>query len=76
MLAIDKEYMSGVKVCITEWCRCGEVAEWLKAPLSKSGKAAMSSWVQIPPSPHRLGLNLTVSANEPSGYAVVYCSVA
>ena len=32
----------------TAW---GGVAEWLKAPLSKSGKATMSSWVQIPPPP-------------------------
>jgi hypothetical protein len=30
----------------------GEVAEWLKAPLSKSGILAKpGSWVQIPPSP-------------------------
>lgn len=30
----------------------GEVAEWLKAPLSKSGKGETPSRVRIPPSPH------------------------
>ena len=29
----------------------GEVAEWLKAPLSKSGIPLRVSWVRIPPSP-------------------------
>src|ERR1035437_6029009 len=29
----------------------GEVAEWSKAPVSKTGKGESSSWVQIPPSP-------------------------
>jgi hypothetical protein len=30
----------------------GEVAEWLKAPLSKSGILSKTgSWVRIPPSP-------------------------
>ena len=33
-------------------CGPGEVAEWLKAPLSKSGILSKTgSWVQIPPSP-------------------------
>ena len=29
----------------------GEVAEWLKAPVSKTGRGENSSWVQISPSP-------------------------
>ncbi len=33
----------------------GEVAEWLKAPLSKSGiPPKVGSWVRIPPSPPSL----------------------
>ena len=32
----------------------GEVAEWLKAPLSKSGIPLRVSWVRIPPSPPHL----------------------
>ena len=31
----------------------GEVAEWSKALVSKTSKGESSSWVQIPPSPHR-----------------------
>ena len=31
--------------------RMGEVAEWLKAPVLKTGVAATSPWVRIPPSP-------------------------
>lgn len=29
----------------------GEVAEWLKALVSKTGRAQQPSWVRIPPSP-------------------------
>ncbi len=29
----------------------GNVAEWLKAPDSKSGNGVICSWVQIPPFP-------------------------
>ena len=29
----------------------GQVAEWLKAPVSKTGKPARASWVRIPPCP-------------------------
>lgn len=29
----------------------GGVAEWLKAPVSKTGRGESSSWVQIPPPP-------------------------
>ncbi len=29
----------------------GEVAEWLKAPVSKTGIPVRVSWVRIPPSP-------------------------
>lgn len=29
----------------------GWVAEWLKAPVLKTGKGATPSWVQIPPHP-------------------------
>ncbi len=31
--------------------RFGEVAEWLKALVSKTGRRATVSWVRIPPSP-------------------------
>ena len=38
--------------CNTMGGNRGEVAEWLKAPLSKSGILAKpGSWVRIPPSP-------------------------
>ena len=30
----------------------GDVAERLKAPVSKTGRGENLSWVQIPPSPH------------------------
>ena len=38
---------------------CGEVAEWLKALVPKTGKAAMLSRVRISPSPPRL-INLNI----------------
>src|SRR5690349_459166 len=31
--------------------RCGEMAEWFKAPVLKSGMGASPSWVRIPLSP-------------------------
>ena len=31
----------------------GEVGEWLKSPLSKSGRLERASRVQIPPSPQK-----------------------
>ena len=43
----------------------GEVAEWLKAPLSKSGDGATRPRVQIPPSPLRKNL---CKANALQGY--------
>ena len=30
---------------------CGEVAEWSKAPVLKTGERASVPWVRIPPSP-------------------------
>ena len=47
----------------------GEVAEWLKAPVSKTGRVARSSRVQIPPSPQKSeiafrGRNRTVANHE------------
>gem|GEM_PF-4950467 len=33
--------------------RPGEVSEWFKVPLSKSGVALWQPWVRIPPSPWR-----------------------
>lgn len=36
----------------------GEMAEWLKAPLSKSGMGETSSRVQIPLSPQNINLHI------------------
>ena len=33
---------------------CGEVTEWLKVPVLKTGKGSRPSWVRIPPSPPNL----------------------
>ena len=51
--------------CRDAHCRCGEVAEWLKAPHSKCGILARVSWVQIPPSPPYKKYRL-----EPNAYEV------
>src|SRR5215470_2550683 len=32
-------------------CRSGEVVEWFKAPVLKTGVGASPPWVRIPPSP-------------------------
>ncbi len=39
----------------------GEVLEWLNRPVSKTGRSARASWVQIPPSP-------PVCTDNPKGY--------
>ena len=45
-------YMYNIKFLIKSALRLGEVAERLKAPLSKSGILSKTgSWVRIPPSP-------------------------
>lgn len=41
--------LRGGEACVI--LRGGRVSEWLKEPLSKSGKLARASWVRIPPLP-------------------------
>src|SRR5689334_6838882 len=41
--------LRGAETCAI--LRGGRVSEWLKEPLSKSGKLARASWVRIPPLP-------------------------